>query len=353
MLNFDFHLPTNILFGVDTLSKVGEQTAKLGHKVLIHHDGGEYLKGTLALIRASIEQAGVGYVELGGVKPNPRMSLMEQGIRLCREQGIDCVLAIGGGSVMDSAKVIAFCAVNEGDITSYASYKKLSSRCLPLGAVVTTPGTGSEVSNNAMAVDDRGDVPLKYPIFQDSFRFRFAIMDPALTYSLSPMQTASGALDIISHTMERYFNGKDHAAPQNRLAEANMVSTMDAVQRALLNPRDYEARAELLFCSTLAQSGVLDVGVASDWAVHGIENVVTTTFSLTHGVCLGVLTPAFMKYVYQRTSKSSRNRGKGYGGKRGFLRCAKDSPIGHRAVCGLCQRPGPSNDAPRIGRHAG
>jgi len=268
--------------------------------VLLHHDGGEYLHGILDEVKLSLREAGVSIVELGGVLPNPKMSLMEKGIRLCREQGIDCVLAIGGGSVMDSAKVIAFCAVNDGDITSYASYRNLSQRCLPLGAVVTTPGTGSEVSNNAMAVDDRSEPWIKYPIFQDSFRFKFAILDPALTFSLSPKQTASGAMDILSHTMERYFNGTHFADAPNRLCEANIQTTMQAVRAALQNPNDYEARANLMFASSLAQSGLLNMGVDSDWAVHGIENVVTTTFGQTHGVVLGVLTPAWMKYVYKR-----------------------------------------------------
>lgn len=300
MLDFELHIPTKILFGKHALSQVGEETAKLGHKVLIHHDGGSYLAGILELVKASLAAKGVDYIELGGVKPNPRISLMEQGVRLCREQNVDCVLAIGGGSVMDSSKVIAFCAVNDGDITSYAAYKKFSPNCLPLGAIVTTPGTGSEVSNNAMAVDDRGEKLIKYAIFQDSFRFKFAIMDPRLTYSLPKAQTASGAMDILSHTMERYFNGANQAEPQNRLAEANMKSAIQAVMRALENPQDYEARANLMFTSTLAQCGLLNIGLDSDWAVHGIENVVTTTFSLTHGICLGVLTPAWMKYVFKR-----------------------------------------------------
>lgn len=303
MLNFELEFPTRIIFGKGSIDNIGKEVSKFGKKILIHHDGGDYLDGLLGKVKTQLEAEGISFLELGGVVPNPRFTLIAKGIELCKKENIDFVLAIGGGSVMDSAKAIAFFAKNEGDLADYSHYKKLSPECLPLGTIVTMPGTGSEISNNAMVVDDRGDVFIKYPLFQNSFRFSFAIMDPELTYTLPLKQTISGSFDIISHTMERYFNGENSANLPNRLCEANLLTVMEEVRKVIKNPKDYNARANLFIAATMGNSPFLDMGVASDWAVHNIENPITTTFQKTHGTSLAIITPAWMKYVYKRDLK--------------------------------------------------
>lgn len=300
MLNFELQLPTKIIFGKGVIDNVGKEIKANGKKVLIHHDGGEYLKKLLDQVKGKLKEAGLEFIELGGVVPNPRYTLIQKGVELCKKEKVDFVLAIGGGSVMDSSKAIAFFSKNEGELADYASYKKMSPECLPLGTVVTMPGTGSEVSYNAMVVDDRTDVLTKYPLFQKSFQFKFALMDPEITFTLPLKQTISGTFDIISHTMERYFNGENHANLPNRLAEANLLTIMEEIRMVIKNPTDYEARANLFIASSIGNSPVLELGSASDWAVHNIENVVTTTFQLTHGSTLAIITPAWMKYIYKR-----------------------------------------------------
>jgi alcohol dehydrogenase YqhD (iron-dependent ADH family) len=300
MLNFEFEFPTKLIFGKGSVDKVGKEVAKYGKKVLIHHDGGDYLKELLGKVKGLLEAEGLTVLELGGVVPNPRYSLIQKGVELCRKENVDFVLAIGGGSVMDSSKSIAFFTKNDGELADFAHYKKMSPDCLPLGTVVTMPGTGSEISNNAMVVDDRTERLIKYPLFQNSFRFKFAVMDPELTYSLPMKQTVSGTFDIISHTMERYFNGENHVNLSNRLCEANLLTIMDEVRKVIKDPRNYEARANLFLAAMLGNSPIIEMGAASDWAVHNIENPVTTTFQQTHGSTLAIITPAWMKYVYKR-----------------------------------------------------
>jgi alcohol dehydrogenase YqhD (iron-dependent ADH family) len=237
---------------------------------------------------------------LSGVVPNPHYTLIQKGVELCKKEKVDFVLAIGGGSVMDSSKAIAFFTKNPGDLSEYDHYKKLSPDCLPLGTIVTMAGTGSEISNNAMVVDDRNDAFIKYALFQDSFRFKFAIMDPELTYTLPLKQTVAGAFDMISHTMERYFNGENYVDLPNRLCEANMLTIMEQVRKVIKDPHDYEARANLFLTATIGNSPFLELGSASDWAVHNVENPITSTFHKTHGSTLAIITPAWMRYVYKR-----------------------------------------------------
>ena len=300
MLNFELEFPTKLIFGKGSVDKVGKEVAKYGKKVLIHHDGGDYLKELLGKVKGLLEAEGLTVLELGGVIPNPRYSLIQKGVELCRKENVDFVLAIGGGSVMDSSKSIAFFSKNDGELADFAHYKKMSPECLPLGTIVTMPGTGSEISNNAMVVDDRTDKLIKYPLFQGAFRFKFAVMDPELTYSLPVKQTISGTFDILSHTMERYFNGENRANLANRLCEANMLTIMDEVRKVIKDPRNYEARANLFLAATIGNSPIIEMGAASDWAVHNIENPITSSFQKTHGSTLAIITPAWMRYVYKR-----------------------------------------------------
>jgi alcohol dehydrogenase YqhD (iron-dependent ADH family) len=255
MQNFEFEFPTKLIFGKGSVDKVGKEITKYGvKKILIVDDGGDYLKGLLGKVKSLLETEGLTVLELSGVVPNPHYTLIQKGVELCKKEKVDFVLAIGGGSVMDSSKAIAFFTKNPGDLSEYDHYKKLSPDCLPLGTIVTMAGTGSEISNNAMVVDDRNDAFIKYALFQDSFRFKFAIMDPELTYTLPLKQTVAGAFDMISHTMERYFNGENYVDLPNRLCEANMLTIMEQVRKVIKDPHDYEARANLFLTATIGNS---------------------------------------------------------------------------------------------------
>ncbi len=301
MIDFTFCVPTRFVFGKGSPSKVGEEAARYGKRILIHHDGGDYLSALLGEIRRSLAEAGLEVFELSGVVPSPRLSLVLKGVELCRKEHIDCVLAVGGGSVMDSAKAIAFMAVNEGDFTEYVSYKHRSEKCLPVGCVVTLSGTGSEVSGTAMIVDDTKDPAIKRPLFQDAIRFRFAILDPSLTASLPMRQTLSGAFDAITHVMEHYFCSD--SILQDRLCEAVITATMDNMRAVIDRPEDFEVRAELQMAATHANSGLLGIGGPSDWAMHYMENPITTATHQPHGSTLAIIVPAWMRYCFERNLK--------------------------------------------------
>ena len=298
MLDFTFFVPTRFVFGKGSPAKAGEEVSRYGKRVLLHHDGGAYLSDLLETVRRSLRDAGLEVFEFSGVVPSPRLSLVLEGAEFCRENKIDCVLAVGGGSVMDSAKAIAFMAVNEGDFTEYVSYKRQSGKCLPLGCVVTLSGTGSEVSGTAMIVDDTKEPKIKYPLFQDAIRFRFAILDPSLTVTLPLPQTISGAFDAITHVMEHYFSGD--SGLQDRLCEAVIAASMDNMRAVLDRPEDWDVRAQLQIAATLANSGLLGIGGRSDWAMHYMENPITTATHQPHGSTLAIIAPAWMRYCYKR-----------------------------------------------------
>jgi len=301
MVDFTFCVPTRFVFGKGSVVKVGEEAARYGKRILIHHDGGDYLLALLEEVRRSLWEAGLEVFELSGVVSSPRLSLVLKGAELCRKENIDCILAVGGGSVMDSAKAMAFMAVNEGDFTEYVSYRRQSEKCLPVGCVVTLSGTGSEVSNTAMIVDDTRDPIIKRPLFQDAIRFRFAILDPSLTASLPIRQTLSGAFDAITHVMEHYFCGDSEL--QDRLCEAVIIATMNNMRAVIDRPEDFEIRAELQMAATLANSGLLGVGGPSDWAIHFMENPITTATHQPHGSTLAIIVPAWMRYCFGRNLK--------------------------------------------------
>ncbi|MCX7027208.1 MAG: iron-containing alcohol dehydrogenase [Spirochaetes bacterium] len=301
MVDFTFCVPTRFIFGKGSPAKAGEEAARYGKRILIHHDGGDYLSALLGTVRRSLAEAGLEVFELSGVVSSPRLSLVLEGAELCRKEKIDCILAVGGGSVMDSAKAIAFMAVNEGDFTEYVSYKRQSEKCLPVGCVVTLSGTGSEVSSTAMIVDDIRDPIIKRPLFQDAIRFRFAILDPSLTLSLPMRQTLSGAFDAITHVMEHYFFGDSEL--QDRICEAVIVASMDNMRAVIDRPEDFEVRAELQMAATLANSGLLGLGGQSDWAMHYMENPITTATHQPHGSTLAIIAPAWMRHCFKRNLK--------------------------------------------------
>ncbi len=300
MKDFSFCIPTCFIVGKGSAVRTGEEILKRGGtRVLIVHDGGSYLEPILKAVRTSIEEAGLVHLEMDRKATSPCLSFIMEGVDFCKANGVDFVLAVGGGTVMDSAKGIAFFCENDGDLQEYVLYRKASPKCMKVGSIVTLSGTGSEVSGTAMIIDDRGSSPIKYPLFQESIRFLFSIMDPSLTCSLPMRTTMAGAFDAITHIMEHYFNGPSGYDMQDRMCEAVMSSIMHNMRQVQKNPQDYETRAQLQMGSTLANSTLLGVGCDSDWAVHYMENPITTMTHNLHGSTLAIIAPAWMQLCYR------------------------------------------------------
>ena len=288
MLDFEYHAPTHVVFGKNAVEKVGTLVKEQGcKKVLIHYGGGSAKRsGLLDRVAQSLEAAGVAYIQLGGVVPNPRLGLVKEGIALCRKEGVDFILAVGGGSVIDSSKAIGYGLTNEGDVWDYYAKKKVPTACAPVGAVLTIAAAGSEMSNSSVITNEDGW--LKRGLSSEYSRCKFAIMDPTLTYTLPAYQTASGAADIMMHTMERYFTAVD--APMNltdNLAEGLLRSVMKDVTAALRNPEDYEAHAGLMWASSLSHNGLTGCGTdGGDWASHQLEHELGGKYDVAHGAGL-------------------------------------------------------------------
>lgn len=301
MKDFSFCVPTRFIVGKNSPAHVGEQIAAYGgHRVLIVDDGGSYLTELLKTVRSSIVREGLEAYEIEHKAVSPRLSIVMEGVRFCRENDIDFILAVGGGTVMDTAKAIAFFCENDGDLTEYVLYRKASPKCRKVASVVTLSGTGSEVSATAMIIDDRQDPPIKYPLFQESLRFLFSVMDPTLTCSLPMRTTMAGAFDAVTHVMEHYFCGQSGYDMQDRMCEAVIRSIMENMRAVKENPSDYGTRAQLQMGSTLANSTLLGIGCDSDWAVHYMENPVTTMTHNLHGSTLAIISVAWMRYCFRR-----------------------------------------------------
>ena len=306
MNDFSICIPTKFIVGKNSPAQVGQEIARLGgNRVLLVHDGGVYLKALLDTVRASLAEAGLAVCELPEPALRPSLSLIRRGIETVRENGVDFVLAVGGGTVMDTAKGIAFLAENDGPFTDYVLYRSASPKCLPCGCVCTLSGTGSEISATAMILDDEEDPPIKYPLFQESLRFRFSILDPSLTLSLPMKQTLSGAFDAFTHVMEHYFNGESGYDMQDRLCEGVMRSLIENMRAVVKDPQDYETRAQLQMGATLANSTLLGMGCDSDWAVHYMENTITTATHQPHGWDLAIIAPAWFKYTWRKDPKKA------------------------------------------------
>lgn len=299
MENFEYHNNTKILFGRDMEDRVGEELKRFGGKVLVHY-GGETVKkiGVYERVIASLENAGLSCVELGGVKPNPLLSKVEEGIRLAREERVDSVLAVGGGSVIDSAKAIGVGVPYDGDVWDFYSGKALPEETLPVGVVLTIPGAGSESSFSSVITRDEGE--LKRPLNIDLSRPEFAVMNPEHSFSLSPYQTACGAFDAMTHIMERYFTNTRHVDAVDRQSEAALRGLAYHLPKALENPKDYDTRAELLWLCKIAHDDSLGVGRSGDFASHMITHEISGLYDETHGATLSIIYPAWMRYVYKR-----------------------------------------------------
>lgn len=297
MLNFEYQLPTRFVFGEDAEMKSGELVARYGgKKALIHYGGGSALKsGLIARVERSLSDAGISCVLLGGAQPNPRDTLVYEGIELIREKGIDFILGVGGGSAIDSAKAMAVGAANEGDFWDFFEGVRAPECVMPLGAVLTIAAAGSESSNSAVIT--QASTKKKRGLGSEFNRPLFALMNPALTKTLPAYPTFCGVTDILAHIFERYFTKVTDVEVTDRLNEGLMISVIDAA-RALFNDlQDGAARAELMWAGTLAHNNLFGVGRLSDFASHQIEHELSALYDVAHGAGLAVVFPAWMRYV--------------------------------------------------------
>lgn len=297
MDNFTFYSPTYFAFGKGTENEAGHYVKRFGGtKVLIHYGGGSVVRsGLLDRVKASLEKEGLSYVTLGGVKPNPRSGLVYEGIELCRKEGVDFVLAVGGGSTIDSSKAIAVGVPYEGDFWDFYCGKELPKKALPVGSVLTIAAAGSEGSMGSVITNEDG--MYKRPCDNEVLRPVFAIMNPELTMTLPPYQTASGCTDIMAHVFERYFTNTKHVEITDRLCEGIIKTIIAELPKVLENPCDYEARANIMWAGTLAHNDVCGVGREQDWASHNLEHELSAFYDCAHGAGLAVMFPAWMTYV--------------------------------------------------------
>lgn len=299
MKDFNYYAPTEVVFGESSEEKVAQLVKKYnGKKVLVHYGGQSAVKsGLLDKICGLLSEGGVEYVTLGGVVPNPRLSKVYEGIDLCRKEGVDFILAVGGGSVIDSAKAIAYGVANEEDVWDFYLGKAKAKDCLPVACVLTIPAAGSEMSESSVITNEDGDVKLGYS--NDISRPKFAIMNPVRTFTLPAYQTAAGVTDMLMHTMERYFTHDGDMTLTTEIAESLMRTLMDCVFAVLKNPEDYRNRAQIMWGGSIAHNGLTGCGVEDDWATHQLEHELSGMFDVTHGAGLAAVWPSWARYVYK------------------------------------------------------
>lgn len=296
MLNFNVHFPTRIRFGRGKIEELGREILAYGNKVLLVYGRGSIKRnGLYEQIMQIFRDNSIAYVELSGVQANPRISSVHQGVKLCREHGVQFVLAVGGGSAIDCAKAVAAGVGYEGDPWDFFTGKARINHALPVGAVLTLAATGSEMNSNAVISND--ETAQKLGIGSPVLIPRFSILDPEYTFSVPPEQTAAGTVDIMSHVFEQYFSPTPGTFIQDRLAEAILKTCIHYGPIAIAEPDNYEARANLMWAGSLALNGLLKAGKRTDWATHDIEHEVSALYDITHGLGLAILTPHWMRYV--------------------------------------------------------
>ena len=299
MDNFNFYSPTEFVFGKDRENECGAYVKKYGgSKVLVHYGSGSAVKsGLLDRVKTSLEQSGIAYVTLGGVQPNPRDTLVYEGVRICKEEKVDFILSVGGGSCIDSSKAIALGALYDGDFWDFYSKKRPVERALPVGTVLTIAAAGSEGSGGSVITKEDG--MLKRDAGSDFLRPRFSILNPALTQTLPAYQTACGATDIMAHVFERYFTNTKEVEITDRLCEAVLLTMIKETPRALAEPDNYDVRANIMWAGTVAHNDIVGVGRSQDWNSHGIEHELSGLYDCAHGAGLAVIMPAWMEFVYK------------------------------------------------------
>lgn len=299
MKDFNYYAPTQVVFGAGS----EEQTGKLvkqygGTKVLVHYGGKSAERsGLLDKVCRLLEAEGIGYIKLGGVVPNPRLSLVHQGIELCRREKVDFILAVGGGSVIDSAKAIGYGVPYEGEVWNFFTGAAKPESCLPIGTVLSIPAAGSEMSDSAVITNEDGDIKMGYS--NNICRCKFAVMNPERTYTLPAYQTACGVVDIMMHTMERYFSHDDDMTLTDELAEGLLRTVKDSALEVLQNPENYRHRAQIMWAGSLAHNDLTGCGTTSDFATHQLEHELSAMFDVAHGAGLAALWCSWARYVYK------------------------------------------------------
>ena len=298
MNDFTYFAPTKVVFGKGAEGQVGKLCKEQGAtKVLVHFGGGSAKRsGLLDRVCAALEEEGLPYVTLGGVVPNPRLSLVYEGIELCRREGVDFLLAVGGGSVIDSCKAIGYGLANDFDVWELFDKKRAATGCAPVGAVLTIAAAGSEMSDSTVITKDEGELKRGYN--SNYCRCKFAVLNPELTYTLPEYQTACGVTDIMMHIMERYFVNVETMTVTDTMAEAVIRDVLRYGKAALEDPRDYRARAEIMWAGSLAHNGLLCAGGPNgDWASHQIEMELSGMFGVAHGAGLAAIWGSWARYV--------------------------------------------------------
>ena len=298
MLNFDYLNSTRLVFGKGMHRQIGQLIAPYSKKVLLHYGGGSIKKsGVYDEIIASLRESGVEFAELGGVQPNPRVELVREGIALCRREKIDFILAVGGGSVIDSAKAIAAGVPYEGDIWDLYLRGEATETVLPIATILTIPAAGSESSNGSVVTDE--STQRKLSCNSEKMRPVFSVVNPELFFTLPDNQVANGLCDMMSHIMERYFTNTTHTDLIDGLAESTLKTIMRNGLLLRGNKKNYDAWAEIGLAGNVAHNGLLGLGREEDWACHQMEHELSAIYDVAHGAGLAVMTPAWMKYVYQ------------------------------------------------------
>lgn len=302
MLNFEFSTPTKIIFGKDTHGEVGKEIKERGfHKVLIHY-GGTFLKenGVLDTVHKSLRDAGLEYIDFDGVVPNPRLKRAQEGVVVCQKENVDFILAIGGGSAIDSAKAIAYGVANDFPLEDLFLGKVTTTQIAPIGCISTIAATGSETSNSTVIdIETQDQGILKRSYNHDCARPLFAIMNPELTYTLPMYQTCSGAADIMMHTMERYFTNVTDVQLIDRISEGLLVTVKEEALKIIHDPQNYEVRANLMWAGSLSHNGLTGTGRIGDFATHKIGHELSAMFDATHGASLTAVWSSWAKYVYK------------------------------------------------------
>ncbi len=300
MAGFTYYTPTKVVFGKETEQQTGKLVKAAGaKKVLIHYGSGSVIRsGLLDRVKETLCKEEIEYVELGGVVPNPRLSLVYEGIELAKREGVDFILAVGGGSVIDSAKAIGYGVANEGDVWDFYDRKRTADACVPIGVILTIAATGSEMSDSSVITKEEGWVKRGYN--SDLCRPVFAIMNPELTMTLPDYQTACGCADILMHTMERYFTNGDQMEITDSMAEALLRTVMENALILVNEPDNYDARAEIMWAGSLSHNGLTGCGSTDkDFATHGLEHEIGGMFDVAHGAGLTAIWGSWARYVYR------------------------------------------------------
>ncbi len=298
MDNFTFINSTKILFGKGREAEVGTEASVYGSTVLLHYGGGSIKRtGLYDRVAASLTEAGIRIVELGGVKPNPRLSLVREGIKLCREERVDLILAVGGGSVIDSAKAISIGVGYDGDVWDFYTGKAKADTRVPVATILTLPAAGSESSHGSVITNEDGD--LKRPYGSELLYPVFSILNPELAFTLPEFQVSCGIADMMAHLLERYFTNSQPVGISDRLLEGNMKNIIEYGPKVLADTQDYDAWAEIMWSGTVAHNNLFGMGREEDWASHDIEHELSGIYDIAHGAGLAVVFPAWMKYNYR------------------------------------------------------